>query len=75
MMSKDKQNPAFNIWEGVYPNFKEAEMFRVGSGFSGATYSKRSMEAAKDCQMALRSNKPIPIFHSNEAFTFLLRWG
>ena len=63
MMNTVNKNPAFNIWEGVYSNFQEAYKFRVGLGFSGSTYIKRSMEVAIKCRMALRNNRPIPIFH------------
>ncbi|CAN1525428.1 hypothetical protein MCEORH2_01256 [Methylophilaceae bacterium] len=57
----------FYIWEGVYPDFQSAMLDAKGVGFSGAVYRKRSLQAAKECISALKSDKPIPAFHKQRS--------
>lgn len=60
-------NNEFFIWEGVFENFKNAQEFADGFGFSGETYNSRAYDAAKECIKFLNSNTPIPFFHKQRS--------
>ena len=57
----------FNIWEGVYRSFEEAEIFVTGKGFGGDIYSERTFNAAKECFDSLNSGKPIGGFYKQRS--------
>ncbi|MHB8130627.1 MAG: methyltransferase, TIGR04325 family [Mobilitalea sp.] len=50
----------FNIWEGIYRSFEEAEPDAIGLGFNGDIYCNRAFNVAKECFDALKSSKSIP---------------
>ena len=60
-------NNEFFIWEGVFENFKNAQDYADGFGFSGETYNSRAYDAAKECLISLKSNIPIPFFHKQRS--------
>ena len=57
----------FFIWEGVFENFKNAQDFADGSGFSGETYNSRAYDAAKECLSSLEKKEPIPFFYKQRS--------
>ena len=60
-------NNEFFIWEGVFENFKIAQDYADGFGFSGETYNSRAYDAATECIISLNSNIPIPFFHKQRS--------
>ncbi|MFN3667324.1 MAG: methyltransferase, TIGR04325 family [Sediminibacterium sp.] len=57
----------FNIWEGIYESFEEADTFVTGKGFEGDIYSERTFNAAKECLDSLKNGKPIAGFHKQRS--------
>jgi putative methyltransferase (TIGR04325 family) len=67
MTNTANQNKPFYIWEGIYPDFQSALAEAKGDGFSGEVWRLRSLQAAKECLVALKSDKPIPAFHKQRS--------
>lgn len=57
----------FNIWEGIYTSFQDAEENATGGGFSSDVYNERALNAALECMRMLKSGKPIPSFHKQRS--------
>jgi putative methyltransferase (TIGR04325 family) len=51
------------IWEGVYKNFEEANIYSVGNGFSGEKWSENSTKVIIESLEMMRLKKTIPHFH------------
>jgi putative methyltransferase (TIGR04325 family) len=60
-------NKEFFIWEGIFDDFKKAQNFADGFGFSGDTYNTRAYDAAKECLISLEKKDPIPFFHKQRS--------
>lgn len=56
------QEKILHIWEGVYPDFRSANLNATGPGFRGEVYRRRSVEAAQECLNALKRGGTIPPF-------------
>jgi putative methyltransferase (TIGR04325 family) len=67
MTNTTDQIKPFHIWEGIYPDFQSAVAEAKGAGFSGEVYRRRSLKAATECLVALKSDKPIPAFHKQRS--------
>lgn len=57
----------FNIWEGIYNSFEDAEKVSEGNGFGGDIYNTRALSAATECLDSIKSGKPIPSFHKQRS--------
>jgi putative methyltransferase (TIGR04325 family) len=57
----------FNIWEGVYSSFEDAEKDSKGNGFGGNIYNTRALDAANACLDSLKAGLPIPSFHKQRS--------
>jgi putative methyltransferase (TIGR04325 family) len=57
----------FNIWDGIFPSFDDAEVAAGGSGFNGDVYESRTTAAARECIAALRAGQPLPPFHKQRS--------
>lgn len=57
----------FNIWQGIYGSFRDAEVAVSGPGFSGDVYRSRTLNAAHECIAALNTGRPIPSFHKQRS--------
>ena len=60
-------NKKFNIWDGIYNSFLEADRDASGKGFQGEIYSERSFNVAKECFQSLKNEKPIAGFHKQRS--------
>jgi len=60
-------NNKFNIWEGIYDSFEEANKFVTGKGFGGDIYIERTFNAAKECLDSLNNGKPIDGFYKQRS--------
>jgi putative methyltransferase (TIGR04325 family) len=67
MTNTTDQIKPFHIWEGIYPDFHSAVAESKGAGFSGEVYRRRYIQAATECLVALKSDKPIPAFHKQRS--------
>jgi putative methyltransferase (TIGR04325 family) len=67
MTNTANQSKPFYIWEGVYPDFQAAESEAKGAGFGSDVYRNRSLQAATECLVALKSDSPIPAFHKQRS--------
>lgn len=54
------KNKRFYIWEGIFNDFKEANKFKVGSGFSGKKWQIEQSKISKICNKHLKNKKKIP---------------
>lgn len=50
----------FNIWEGIFNNFRQAKKFQKGLGFNSKKWEKKQLEIFKVCKNYLRYKKKIP---------------
>ena len=66
-MNVNKKSKDFFIWEGIFNDFKKAQNFADGFGFSGDTYNTRAYDAAKECLISLDKKVPIPFFHKQRS--------
>lgn len=57
----------FNIWEGIYSSFEQADEYVTGKGFGGVIYNERAFSAAKESFNALNIGKPIDGFHKQRS--------
>ncbi len=57
----------FNIWEGIYQTFQEANHDAIGPGFSGDVYRMRVLNVVNECLTAIQKNKPMPHFHKQRS--------
>ncbi len=67
MTNTTDQIKPFHIWEGIFPDFQSAVDEAKGAGFSGEVYRRRYLQAATECLVALKSDKPIPAFHKQRS--------
>jgi len=67
MTLTENKRKLFNIWEGIYDSWLDAEKNACGSGFGGDVYHQRSLTAAKECCHALCEGIPIPQFHKQRS--------
>jgi len=67
MTNTANQSQPFYIWEGVYHDFQAAESEANGAGFGSDVYRSRSLLAATECLVALKSDSPIPAFHKQRS--------
>lgn len=57
----------FNIWEGIYSSFQDAEKDSAGNGFGGDIYNTRALVAAHECLESIKAGLPIPSFHKQRS--------
>ena len=54
------KNKKFYIWEGVFDNFKKANRFKLGPGFSGKKWQIEQSKIFKICKDCSKNKKKIP---------------
>lgn len=65
-----EQSIPFNIWEGIWENFKAARDAQQGGGFSSERYLQKATSAFQESFDALKSGQQIPLFHKQRFTLF-----